>query len=435
MLDIQSIRTSPEYFRDKLGQRSAATAMVVDEILVLDKKHREAITNKQSAEVLRNKNSKLIGKAKASKDEARAEELYREVLAAKEQISQQSELEEKYHASLQQLLLTTPNIALDDVPIGADEEDNREEHQFGAVREFSFSPVSHDELGVNLKTSSGEPQLDFETAANMSGARFSILRGDLARLERAVAALMIDSHLNDNSYELISPPLMTNDKAMIGTDKLPKFADDLFQTTDGRWLIPTAEVTLTAQVMDKILEADKLPLRYVADTPCFRSEAGASGQDTRGMIRQHQFRKIELVSIVAGEEAGIEELERKTRCAEKILESLELPYRRLTLCTGDMGFGGRKTYDLEVWIPSQERYREISSCSYCGDFQARRMNARYRPQAGAKTQYVHTLNGSGLAVGRTLVAIMENYQNADGGITIPEALVPYMGGQKVIEKA
>ncbi len=320
-----------------------------------------------------------------------------------------------------------PNLPLDDVPEGADEHDNREVRRWGEPPTFAYEPRQHFDIGEWLGL------MDFEAAAKLSGARFVVMRGQLARLERALAQFMLDQQTGSNGYTEHYVPYMVNDASVFGTNQLPKFAEDLFRTTDGRWLIPTAEVPLTNLMRDRIVEEKELPMRLTAYTPCFRAEAGAAGRDTRGMIRQHQFSKVELVSITTPETSR-EELERMTGCAESILKALNLPYRVMLLCTGDMGFGSRMTYDLEVWLPGQNAYREISSCSVCGDFQARRMEARYKPADGKGTRYVHTLNGSGLAVGRTMVAILENYQNADGSVTIPEALRPYMGGAEKITR-
>ena len=309
--------------------------------------------------------------------------------------------------------------------MGEDETGNREIARWGAPREFDFTPRQHFELGEALG------QMDFARAAKLSGARFTVLLGDLARLDRALATFMLDTHTTEFGYIEVIPPTLVNDATMYGTGQLPKFADDLFKTTDGRWLIPTSEVPLTNLTADEILDEEALPLRWTAHTLCFRSEAGSAGRDTRGIIRQHQFHKVELVSIVHPDRSEAEHL-RMTRCAETILERLGLPYRKLLLCTGDMGFGARKTYDLEVWLPGQGAYREISSCSNCGDFQARRMKTRFRSKSEKGTRFVHTLNGSGLAVGRTLVAVLENYQQADGSIAVPEVLQPYMGGLEII---
>ena len=328
-------------------------------------------------------------------------------------------------AELDNVLATLPNLPADDVPDGKDEADNVEVHQWGKKRAFDFEPKEHADLGPALG-------MDFETGAKLSGARFTFLRGDMARLHRALAQFMLDTQTRKNGYTECNPPVLVNDDAMYGTDKLPKFAEDSFRTTDDRWLIPTSEVSLTASVAGEILPDLTQPIRLTAHTLCFRSEAGAAGRDTRGFIRQHQFEKVEMVSICRPEDSAAEH-ERMTECAEQLLQTLDLPYRRVLLCTGDMGFGARKTYDLEVWLPGQGAWREISSCSNTGDFQARRMNARYRPEGEKKTAFVHTLNGSGLAVGRTLVAVMENYQNADGSVTIPEALAAYMGGVTRLE--
>jgi seryl-tRNA synthetase len=314
------------------------------------------------------------------------------------------------------------------VPLGKDEKDNKEVRKVGKPTRFSFKPKQHFELGEALGL------MDFETAAKISGARFVILKGALARLERALAAFMLDLHTGEFGYSENIVPLLVKDQAAYGTGNLPKFAEDLFQTTNGFWLIPTAEVSLTNFVRESTLDEDRLPMRLTAWTPCFRSEAGAAGKDTRGMIRQHQFSKVELVSITTPE-ASLAEHERMTSCAEEVLKRLGLPFRTILLCTGDMGFASRKTYDIEVWLPGEDTYREISSCSVCGDFQARRMNARYRPKGSKELRFAHTLNGSGLAVGRTLIAVLENYQQADGSVTIPEKLVPYMGGLTKIEKA
>ncbi|WP_273183451.1 serine--tRNA ligase, partial [Hyphomonas adhaerens] len=397
----------------------------VDDIHRHDAALRTALTDKQEAEKLRNETSKLIGKAKASGDEAEFERLRKVVADAKETIEACAEQEEAARAELNELLYGLPNLPLDDVPEGQDEETNVEQHRWGEPKRIN-GPKDHADLGEALG------MMDFETAAKMSGARFVLLSGQLARLERALASFMLDLQTLEHGYTECSPPLLVKDQALVGTGQLPKFAEDLFKTTADHWLIPTAEVSLTNIVRETIIEASYLPRRFTAHTPCFRSEAGSAGRDTRGMIRLHQFNKVELVSVVANEEEGLAELERMTECAETVLKRLDLPFRRMLLCTGDMGAGARKTYDLEVWLPSQNTYREISSCSYCGDFQARRMDARYRPEAGAKPEFVHTLNGSGLAVGRTLVAVIENYQNEDGSITVPEALRPYMGGLEVI---
>ena len=426
MFDIRAIRDNPDAFRTAWNRRKAGLGDSVDEILRHDGALRKAVSDKQEAEKARNENSKLIGKAKASGDEAEFERLRGLVATAKDTIEAAGEQEEAARGLLNDLLLGLPNLPLPDVPEGEDEAANVEQHRWGAPREIE-APKDHADLGEALGL------MDFETAAKMSGARFVLLKGKLARLERALAAFMLDLQTEEHGYTECSPPVLVRDDALIGTGQLPKFAEESFQTTNGHWLIPTAEVPLTNTVRESILEGETLPRRLTAHTPCFRSEAGSAGRDTKGMIRLHQFNKVELVSIVADEEQGLKELERMTECAEEVLKRLDLPFRRMLLCTGDMGAGARKTYDLEVWLPSQDTYREISSCSYCGDFQARRMDARYRPVPGAKPEFVHTLNGSGLAVGRTLVAILENYQNEDGSITVPEALRSYMGGLEVIQ--
>ncbi len=330
-------------------------------------------------------------------------------------------------AEIDDLMGGLPNAPMADVPDGEDESGNVEISRWGTPRAFDFKPQEHADFAPALG-------LDFATAAKMSGSRFAFLKGQIARLERALGQFMIDLQTNDAGYTECAPPLLVRDEAAFGTTQLPKFREDLFQTTDGRWLISTSEMSLTNAVREEILADGDLPIRMTALTPCFRSEAGAAGRDTRGYIRQHQFWKVELVSIVRPEDSDVE-LERKTRAAEKVLEALELPYRRMLLCTGDMGFSARKTFDLDVWLPGQNAYREISSCSSCGDFQARRMNTRYRPEGGKGTEFVHTLNGSGLAVGRTLVAVLENYQQEDGSVTIPDALLPYMGGITKLEPA
>jgi seryl-tRNA synthetase len=396
-------------------------------ILALDAKMRAAQSALQAAQSLRNESSKKIGQAKAQKNEAEAARLIAEVEGLKATIAAQTETERAVGEDLRGLLAGLPNLPAADVPRGADEAANVEVRRWGEPNAIAH-PKNHADLGEALGL------MDFEAAARMSGARFVVLKGQLARLERALGQFMLDLQTREHGYTEVSPPLLVNDAAAYGTDKLPKFADDLFQTTDGRWLIPTAEVPLTSMVMGQIVAEEDLPLRMTALTPCFRSEAGASGRDTRGMIRQHQFYKVELVSITAPDKSEGEH-ERMTACAEAVLKALGLPYRTMLLCTGDMGFGARKTFDLDVWMPSQQAYREISSCSNCGDFQARRMDARTKKAGEKGTRFVHTLNGSGLAVGRTLVAIMENYQDEGGRIAIPEVLQPYMDGVAHIEAA
>ena len=423
MHDIAYIRANPQAFDAALARRGADP--VADRIIALDAKKREASTKVQQAQSRRNDASKAIGQAMGQGDKDKAEALKAEVAEIKASMPQWEDAASAAGSELDDLLATLPNLPADDVPDGKDEADNVEVHQWGKKRAFDFEPKEHADLGPALG-------MDFETGAKLSGARFTFLRGDMARLHRALAQFMLDTQTRKNGYTECNPPVLVNDDAMYGTDKLPKFAEDSFRTTDDRWLIPTSEVSLTASVAGEILPDLTQPIRLTAHTLCFRSEAGAAGRDTRGFIRQHQFEKGEMVSICRPEDSAAEH-ERMTECAEQLLQTLDLPYRRVLLCTGDMGFGARKTYDLEVWLPGQGAWREISSCSNTGDFQARRMNARYRPQSEKKTAFVHTLNGSGLAVGRTLVAVMENYQNADGSVTVPDALTPYMGGVDRLE--
>ncbi len=423
MHDIAYIRANPQAFDAALARRGADP--VADRIIALDAKKREASTKVQQAQSRRNDASKAIGQAMGQGDKDKAEALKAEVAEIKASMPQWEDAASAAGSELDDLLATLPNLPADDVPDGKDEADNVEVHQWGKKRAFDFEPKEHADLGPALG-------MDFETGAKLSGARFTFLRGDMARLHRALAQFMLDTQTRKNGYTECNPPVLVNDDAMYGTDKLPKFAEDSFRTTDDRWLIPTSEVSLTASVAGEILPDLTQPIRLTAHTLCFRSEAGAAGRDTRGFIRQHQFEKVEMVSICRPEDSAAEH-ERMTECAEQLLQTLDLPYRRVLLCTGDMGFGARKTYDLEVWLPGQGAWREISSCSNTGDFQARRMNARYRPEGEKKTAFVHTLNGSGLAVGRTLVAVMENYQNADGSVTVPDALTPYMGGVDRLE--
>lgn len=425
MHDIAYIRSNPQEFDAALARRGAEP--VADRIVALDAHKREATTRVQQAQSRRNEASKAIGQAMGQGDKDKAEALKAEVAEIKASMPEWEEAERAAAAELDHLLATLPNLPAEDVPDGADENDNVEIAQWGEKRRFDFNPREHADIGPALG-------MDFETGTKLSGARFTFLRGDIARLHRALAQFMLDKQTRENGYTECNPPVLVGDEAMYGTDKLPKFAEDSFRTTDDRWLVPTSEVPLTYSVAGDILPDLAQPIRLTAHTLCFRSEAGSAGRDTRGFIRQHQFEKVEMVSICRPEDSEAEH-ERMTRCAEGILEALELPYRRMLLCTGDMGFGARKTYDLEVWLPGQSAYREISSCSNTGDFQARRMNARYRPEGEKKTAFVHTLNGSGLAVGRTLVAVMENYQQADGSVAVPEALAPYMGGVTKLEPA
>ena len=453
MFDIKWIRENPTAF--DAGLQARGLEPLSAEIMALDEKRRAQLTSLQEAQARRNAASKEIGKAKAAQDEPTAAKLMAEVATLKDKLAKGEEAERGFDAKMQAMLEVIPNLPRDDVPRGKDEKDNVEVRRVGSPPRMDFKPKQHFEIGEALRL------MDFESAAKVSGARFVYLKGPLARLERALAQFMLDVHTNDFGYLEVSPPLMVKTEAAYGTGNLPKFQDDLFQVRryvmsdeparmtpnpaggvfveakaaprETLYLIPTAEVPLTNLVREQVVDEAKLPLRLTAWTPCFRSEAGAAGRDTRGMIRQHQFSKVELVSITTPETA-LAEHERMTSCAEEILKRLGLAFRTVLLCTGDMGFASQKTYDIEVWLPGQDAYREISSCSVCGDFQARRMDARYRSKEG-KPQFVHTLNGSGLAVGRTLVAVLENYQQADGSVIIPEALRPYMGGMEKIEKA
>ena len=423
MHDIKAIRDNPAAY-DQAWARKGLSAQT-PAILTLDAELRAAQTALQAAQSRRNEASKLIGMAKAKKDEAAAAALMAEVEGLKTQMAEQGEQERVKAEALRDILAALPNLPDDSVPPGADEHGNVEVRRWGEPFAIAASK-DHVALGEGLGL------MDFEAAARMSGARFVVLKGALARLERALGQFMLDIQTREHGYLEVSPPTLVRDEALFGTGQLPKFAEDLFHTTAGHWLIPTAEVSLTNLVREQITDETELPLRLTALTPCFRSEAGASGRDTRGMIRQHQFLKVELVSITAPDQSG-DEHERMVGCAESILKRLDLPFRTMLLCDGDMGFSARKTYDLEVWLPSQGMYREISSCSNCGDFQARRMDARCRKPGEKGARFVHTLNGSGLAVGRTLVALLENYQDEGGRIAIPQALQPYLGGLTHIE--
>jgi seryl-tRNA synthetase len=416
--DIKFIRENPDAFDAGLGRRNAASLSA--QLIALDMNVRAAQTTAQQALARRNDASKLIGQAKAKKDDATADSLMAEVATLKEQLPALEERERDLLAQLASRLAEIPNLPAEDVPPGKDETDNVEVRKHGTPRAFTFSPKEHDALGESLG-------MDFDTAAKLSGSRFVVLRGALARLERALAQYMLDVQTIEHGYTECAVPYLVRADALYGTGQLPKFEEDMFKTTSDHYLISTAEISLTNLVRESIIDSEELPLRLTAYTPCFRSEAGASGKDTRGMIRQHQFGKVELVSITTPEQSN-DEHERMVACAEAILKSLELPFRNMLLCSGDMGFSARKTYDLEVWLPGQGKYREISSISNCGDFQARRMNARTRAKGEKNTRFVHTLNGSGLAVGRALVAVLENYQNEDGSITVPEKLRAYMGG-------
>ena len=465
MHDIKAIRENPAHFDARLAARGLAP--LSSEILKLDADLRSCVTRLQEAQARRNAASKEIGKAKAAKDGARADALMAEVASLKDVMAAGEAEERELAGRLKDALDVIPNLPLMDVPIGPDETANQEVRRYLAAPNLLFAPKQHFEIGEALG------MMDFESAQKVSGARFVFLKRDLARLERALASFMLDLHTGKFGYEEVAPPLLVRDEAAYGTGNLPKFKHDLFATyrfpvdeimasidkaiaevggldptaellqwreavmeesvkTSRLWLIPTSEVSLTNLVREQIVDEASLPRRYTAWTPCFRSEAGAAGRDTRGMIRQHQFSKVELVSVTTPE-ASLAEHERMTEAAETVLKRLGLPFRTMLLCTGDMGFASQKTYDIEVWLPGQNAYREISSCSVCGDFQARRMNARYRPKGSKETRFVHTLNGSGLAVGRTLVAVLENYQQADGSVIIPEALRSYMGQRAVIE--
>ncbi|MGP4749287.1 serine--tRNA ligase [Agrobacterium pusense] len=426
MHDIKWIRENPEAFDAALARRGAEPAAAG--LIALDEKRRSVIQSLQDMQSRRNAASKEIGAAMAQKNMELAEKLKAEVADLKDKMPRAEEEDRQVTAELNDAMSRLPNMPFDDVPDGKDEHDNVVTRVVGQKPGWNHEAKEHFEIGEALG------YMDFERAAKLSGSRFTVLTSQLARLERALGQFMIDLHTSEHGYTEVSSPLMVRDEAMFGTGQLPKFSEDLFKTTDGRWLIPTAEVTLTNLVAGEILEQEKLPLRFTALTPSFRSEAGSAGRDTRGMLRQHQFWKCELVSITDAESA-VAEHERMTACAEEVLKRLGLHFRTMTLCTGDMGFGARKTYDLEVWLPGQNTYREISSCSVCGDFQARRMNARYRGKDDKATKFVHTLNGSGTAVGRCLIAVLENYLNDDGSVTIPDVLLPYMGGLTRIEKA
>ncbi|MBS3649635.1 serine--tRNA ligase [Pseudaminobacter sp. 19-2017] len=432
MLDIRWIRENPKALAEALMKRqwsSEEAASTVENLLALDEARRAHLGELQAKQERRNAASREIGNAMRNKDMELAERLKEEVNQIKDFLAGGEQVERENDQRLEDALAVIPNIPLDDVPVGKDEHDNVEVRKVGRVPQRHNWTREHYQLGEALG------QMDFERAAKLSGSRFTVLKGQLARLERALGQFMLDLHTSEHGYTEVQVPLLVRDEVLFGTNQLPKFEDDLFfvQHGEGRLgLIPTAEVSLTNLVREEILKHDDLPLRYTALTPCFRAEAGSAGRDTRGMLRQHQFYKVELVSIT-DQENSLAEHERMTQCAEEVLKRLELPFRTVALCTGDMGFGARKTYDIEVWLPGQNTYREISSCSVCGEFQARRMEARYRPKdpetGQAKgTAYVHTLNGSGVAVGRALIAVMENYQNEDGSISIPQALRPYMGG-------
>ena len=424
MFDIKWIRENPDAFDAGLARRGLPPA--AEGLIALDKKRRTAETRAQEIQTERNALSKQIGIAKSKGEDA--SEILAKVSQSKDaQAAAEAEAKEAEQV-LEDALSGIPNLPAADVPDGADESANIEIRKWGEPKTFDFEARDHVDLGEGLG------HMDFENAAKLSGSRFVVLSGPLARLERAIANFMLDTHINEHGLTEVAPPTLVNDATMYGTGQLPKFAEDLFHTDDGYWLIPTAEVPLTNLMAGEIVDDDRLPFRYAALTACYRSEAGAAGKDTRGMIRQHQFKKVEMVTISAPESSD-DELERMTGCAETVLQKLGLPYRVVVLSTGDMGFGARKTYDIEIWLPGQGAYREISSCSNCGDFQARRMKARCRVKGEKGTRFVHTLNGSGVAVGRAMIGVLENYQQADGSITVPEVLRPYMGGLEVIGKA
>ncbi len=429
MHDIRWIRDNPQAFDAALVARGREP--LASSLIALDDARKAAVSALQAGQERRNAASKEIGQAMGQKDMARADALKAEVAALKDRMAEAEAAEKAASAELTAALEVIPNLPLADVPVGPDETANVERHRFGTPRVIAAAK-EHFELGEALG------QMDFEAAAKLSGARFVVLKSKLARMERALAQFMLDLHTDTHGYTEVNPPVLVRDPAVYGTGQLPKAAEDMFVTREGLWLTPTAEVTLTNLVAQEIVAEDALPMRLTAATQCFRSEAGAAGRDTRGMLRQHQFLKVELVSITTPDQA-IDEHERMLACAEEVLKRLDLHYRVVTLCTGDMGFSARKTYDIEVWLPGQKAFREISSCSVCGDFQARRMNARYRPKATDNKQpapqFVHTLNGSGTAVGRALIAVMETYQQDGGAIAVPAVLQPYMGGLTLIEKA
>ncbi|MFG6498598.1 serine--tRNA ligase [Sulfitobacter sp. 1A13191] len=423
MHDIRAIRDNPEAFDAALARRGEAA--MSQAVLSLDAARRAKIAAAETAKAEQNKASKEVGAAKGRGDEAEFERLRALVSDKKAEVAAMNAEAQELDAKLTDMLARIPNNPAEDVPQGDDENDNVEVKSWGDKPAFDFKPVEHYEIaGV-------KPGMDFETAAKTSGARFVMLKGAVARVHRALAQFMIDTHVDENGLTEVNSPVLVRDEAMYGTDKLPKFGEDSYQTTDGWWLVPTSEVPLTYSVGGDTLEESALPIRLTAHTLCFRSEAGSAGRDTAGMLRQHQFEKVEMVSITHPDESDAEQ-QRMVACAEGILEKLGVPYRTVILCTGDMGFGARRTYDIEAWVPGQDCYREISSVSTTGDFQARRMNARFKPEGGGKPQFVHTLNGSGLAVGRCLIAVLENGQQADGSVKLPEALAPYLGGKTTL---
>ncbi len=423
MLILKDIRKDPEFFKKKLKSRFVENSdKLIDDLVKFDNNLRSNLELQQDLQNKRNSISKSLSSIKDKKSSEFIKKT-EEVGEIKSKISNLEEVISNLYKSIDEILHNLPNIPDDNVPLGTDETSNKEIKLFGKIKEFDFKPLSHEEIGSKLG------QIDFETAVNISGSRFVILKKDIAKLERALINFMIDVHTKENDYEEVNVPVLVKEETMFGTGQLPKFKDEQFKTTNNLWLIPTSEVSLTNMVANQIVAYEQLPLRYVSASLCFRSEAGAAGKDTKGMMRQHQFTKVELVSIIQPE-FRFEELERLTKSAETILQKLELPYRVTLLSSGDMGFGAEKTYDLEVWIPSQKKYREISSCSSCGTFQANRMKARYKTIEG-KNELLATLNGSGLAIGRTIIAILENYQNEDGSVTIPKVLQPYMGREVI----
>ncbi|WP_298292514.1 serine--tRNA ligase [uncultured Litoreibacter sp.] len=424
MHDIRMIRETPEVFDAAMKLRKSDVSS--RDVLAIDAARRAKISEAENAKAEQNATSKEVGAAKAKGDEAEFERLRALVAEKKADVARLNDEAKAEDAKLADLLMGLPNIPYDDVPEGADEEDNVEINRWGTPRRFPFEPKEHYDLP------SVQSGMDFETAAKLSGARFVLLSGAIARIHRALAQFMINTHVDENGLTEAWTPVLVNDASMYGTNQLPKFAEDSYQTTEGMWLIPTSEVTLTNIVRDVVVDEGYLPRRYTAHSQCFRSEAGSAGRDTAGMLRQHQFEKVEMVSITHPDKSE-DEHKRMTRCAEKILEELLLPYRTVTLCHGDLGFGARRTHDIEVWLPGQGKYREISSVSTCGDFQARRMNARFKPEGGGKPEFVHTLNGSGLAVGRALIAVLENGQMADGSVELPVALQPYLGGKSTLD--
>lgn len=423
MHDIRQIRENPAAFDAALARRGIAA--MSPEILAIDASRRVNILAAETAQAERNAASKAVGAAKAKGDDAEFERLRALVAEKKDEIARLEVEAKAADQRLNDLLMGLDNLPYDDVPVGVDETANVEIHRWGTPRSFGFAPLEHFDIPA------AKGGMDFAAAAKLSGSRFVVLSGAVVRLHRALAQFMLDTHVTQNGLTEMWTPVLVKSEAMYGTNQLPKFAEDSYQTTNGWWLIPTSEVTLTNLVAGDILDEGDLPRRMTAHSQCFRSEAGSAGKDTSGMLRQHQFEKVEMVSITRPDQSRAE-LDRMTRCAEKILEALLLPYRTIVLCTGDMGFGARRTHDIEVWLPGQDTYREISSCSVCGDFQARRMNARYRPADGGKPEFVHTLNGSGLAVGRCLIAVLENGQQADGSVWVPPALHPYLGGKTTI---